>query len=57
VLETCWDDGKRDGLKAARVRRVAHDGIPGAARKNEEECSWVNGLPDGETQNGTAACR
>jgi len=39
------------------VRRVAHDGIPGAARKNWEECSWVNGLPDGETQNGTAACR
>ena len=35
--------GMRDGLPAERVRHVTHDEIPGATRKNLEECSWVTG--------------
>lgn len=38
--------------KVVGVRRVAHDSIPGAARKNLEDRSWVNGSPDGESPKG-----
>jgi len=30
-------------VKVVGVRHVAHDSIPGTARRNLEECSWVNG--------------
>jgi hypothetical protein len=34
ALDTCNQDETRDSLTGASVRRVAHDGIPGAARRN-----------------------
>jgi hypothetical protein len=39
---------RRDHLQAERVRHVTHHEIPGATRKNLEECSWVTGLPGTE---------
>jgi hypothetical protein len=39
-------------VKVVGVRHVAHDSIPGATRKNLEECSWVNGSPKGESSEG-----
>ena len=36
----------------AGVRREALRRIPGPARRNLEECSWVNGLPGGESPRG-----
>jgi hypothetical protein len=36
-------------FKVVGVRHVAHDSIPGAARKNLKDRSWVNGLSKGES--------
>jgi hypothetical protein len=45
MLDTEGADGPGDCLRTERVRRVAQCSIPGAARKNERRCSWVNSLP------------
>jgi len=45
-------EGKRDGLRGASVRREARCCLPGAAGRNLEDGSWVNGSPDGETRRG-----
>jgi len=45
-------EGRRDGLPGASVRREARCCLPGAAGRNLEDCSWVNGLLDGETRRG-----
>ena len=42
--------------KYALLRREVHDDIPGAARKNEEECSWVSQLTRMRKLKGTIAC-
>ena len=43
ALDTYSQDETRDRLPAERVPHVTHDEIPGATRKNLEECSWVTG--------------
>jgi len=57
--EACWRDTPMKAgqarmqmsihAKVVGVRHVAHDSIPGATRKNLEDCSWVSGLPESES--------